>query len=184
VLNLIDGAAVFYLCFILVCCAAIDFFYYKIPNFFIGCILVAFLLWVVLTGRYSYLFNAWLFLLIMGIGYGLCFLNLIGGGDVKLLAALSLWIGTSHILEVMFMLSIYGGGIAIIFMTFPNVINRFRLRIYKIEFLRKISLWLMPDLNEVEQEAIEKGRKMIPYGIAISASAALFFAKKWLNHGY
>ena len=42
------------------------------------------------------------------IGFSLFYMNLLGGGDVKLLAAVSLWVGPTHIFEFVIIMSFIG----------------------------------------------------------------------------
>ena len=48
----------------------------------------------------------------LAIGVALFALNLIGGGDVKLMAAIALWAGSSRMLEFLFVTAIAGGIVA------------------------------------------------------------------------
>jgi prepilin peptidase CpaA len=49
------------------------------------------------------------FALVLAVGIGLFSLNLVGGGDVKLLAVAALWIGFDLLMPYLFQVSILGG---------------------------------------------------------------------------
>ncbi|NOZ43176.1 MAG: hypothetical protein GXP02_08455 [Alphaproteobacteria bacterium] len=53
-------------------------------------------------------------LIIFIIGMGLFALNLMGGGDVKLMPAVALWAGAGHIINYLFITAIVGGIFAVI----------------------------------------------------------------------
>jgi len=53
--------------------------------------------------------------LLVFIGFAVLFaLGAMGGGDVKLVAALALWIPPARILELIFLIAIYGGVLALV----------------------------------------------------------------------
>ncbi|MCG8492618.1 MAG: prepilin peptidase [Sneathiellales bacterium] len=61
----------------------------------------------------------WIYGLITGvivfaIGFALFALRILGGGDVKILAALSLWAGTEYILHFLFAVAVSGGLLVVV----------------------------------------------------------------------
>ena len=54
---------------------------------------------------------------VLASGFALFAFGLIGGGDVKLLAALALWAGPAHVLELIFVTVLAGGVLAMVLAT-------------------------------------------------------------------
>ncbi len=52
---------------------------------------------------------------VFGCGFGLYACGLLGGGDVKLLAATSLWAGPGHILNMLVIVAFFGGMLAAVY---------------------------------------------------------------------
>jgi prepilin peptidase CpaA len=95
-----------------------------------------------------------------GIGILLCMFicfhfGWVGGGDAKLLAVLSVWLGVHNVLHFVLLTTILGGGLTIVLL-----------------FLRQIPLHPLLFTKEwiVRLHSPKTG---IPYGVAISASALI-----------
>lgn len=80
-----------------------------------------------------------------------------GGGDVKLLAALALWAGPTHFPALIVMTSIAGGVLAVISLL-PG----------RAATLSWLALNLRIALNLPQAPLTPSGRRTIPYGIAIA----------------
>lgn len=85
------------------------------------------------------------------IGFALFALNVMGGGDAKLLAAICLWAGLDHLLPVLLTTAVAGGILAIIVLGYLTLRSR--------EFMV---------INHVLANCQSSARKPIPYGIAIA----------------
>lgn len=142
---------------IMVVAAVYDLVTYTIPNFLplllIG-VFVVFALWQALS--WPLLANhAGAGLGMLGVGWALFALGLLGGGDAKLFAATSLWMGWHGVINYMIMFSICGGVLALTLLLFRRLPLPERL-------LRQV--WIAT-LHKKEQGA--------PYGIALAAGAIL-----------
>src|SRR5688572_13700573 len=75
---------------------------YLIPNWINGLLLVLYPIFLLMSPPFPPIFNAWISLLIFGIvfavGIAIFMFRWAGGGDVKLLAVLSLWTGKEAII--------------------------------------------------------------------------------------
>ena len=81
--------------------------------------------------------------------------HLIGGGDLKLLAAAGVWIGWSGLLPYLFLVTLGGGALAMVILTARK-------------FKRKIPLISHEDVG---------GAPPVPYGVAIGVAAIIMFSK-------
>jgi prepilin peptidase CpaA len=96
-------------------------------------------------------------LLMLTIGIGMFALGWLGGGDAKLLAATALWLGFDHLLPYILLTGIAGGALAIVIMTYRN---------------------LMPPLWLARQEwamRLHQAKSGIPYGMALAAAGLHVF---------
>ena len=147
--------------------AAMDMLTMTIPNRISLLLLGGFLLATPLAGLSLGAFAMHLAagVLVLTVGFGLFAAGLIGGGDVKLLAASSLWLGFSHLFSYIFMVAMIGGVLALVFVL---------LRSYFPEGSLKAPRWML------RLQAKETG---IPYGIAIAAAAMWLYPRTELFHG-
>jgi prepilin peptidase CpaA len=92
--------------------------------------------------------------IVLVLGMGLFALKVMGGGDIKLLAALALWTGWNEVtLSFLFAMAIFGGIFAIAVMVLRNIVR-------------------LPNLPRI----LTKGQP-IPYGVAIAAAFLLVLWK-------
>jgi prepilin peptidase CpaA len=84
--------------------------------------------------------------------------GVVGGGDVKLLAAASLWAGAGAIPALLIATALIGGGLALVFLTPLGRLSGAGQHIDEITPAAAI---------------IARGRTPIPYGIAIAAAALI-----------
>jgi prepilin peptidase CpaA len=96
-------------------------------------------------------------LLVLTISFGLFAFGWIGGGDAKLAAATSLWLGFGYLFDYFFLASILGGGLAL----FLLGVRRFPL---PISFVG--THWI---------ERLHSAKAGIPYGIALAAAGLLIY---------
>lgn len=90
---------------------------------------------------------------------GFFLLGWFGGGDVKMFTALALWSGFSHLMEMLFLISLAGGGLALVVL----LLRRWAPRFCPTSEAPHEVVW---------PRSLNKGQK-IPYGAAISAGALL-----------
>jgi prepilin peptidase CpaA len=98
----------------LLCAAALDLRSRRIPDAFSLGIVLAFAA-IVVAGNVGLGAAAWHVLaaaLVFAAGAGLFAAGMIGGGDVKLMAASSLWIGWSDTLRFLLLVALLGGALA------------------------------------------------------------------------
>ncbi|MFS8179952.1 prepilin peptidase [Pseudovibrio denitrificans] len=89
---------------------------------------------------------------VMVVGFGLFALGVMGGGDVKFLAAISLWLGLSmNMLDFILLTSIYGGALTLVILALRKVP-------YFPQFMHG-QAWLLK---------LHDKKSGVPYGIAIA----------------
>lgn len=134
--------------------AAMDLLRLRIPNYFPVAIVILFFAWVALSASHSGIWqNAVLFGFTLFGGMVLFSRGWLGGGDVKLLAAIALWFDFAGAASLFFYVSIGGLLLSLIFV-----------------ILRR----MLPARLTINATAPALKRNgPIPYGIAISGGAAL-----------
>ena len=147
--------------------AAWDVAEFRIPNFL--CLAIAALYpayviggsqpvdWPVATALAS-------LLLVIGIALFCC--GVVGGGDVKLLAAVALWAGPERIVELLLVMAITGGVIGLMMM-----LSRHAVAVQAMTWLGAGRL------------AAAIGGQKVPYGVAIAASVYLTLGPALLATG-
>lgn len=96
----------------LLAAAATDMWRFTIPNRLSAAVALSGIGWVVLDPGTAPIAALSVFAVVLGVGIGLFCLRVAGGGDIKLIAALSLWSGPALILPVLQIIALTGGGIA------------------------------------------------------------------------
>lgn len=147
--------------------AAMDLLTMTIPNRVSLLLVGGFLVATLLAGLSleSFLWHVGAGLLVFAIGFGLFALGLVGGGDVKLLAASSLWLGFANLLPYIFLVTLIGGVLALSF----AIMRRY----FPVGSVRAPA-WLL------RLQSTDTG---IPYGIAIAGAALWLYPKTALFQG-
>jgi len=105
-----------------------------------------------------------IFGIVMAIGFTAFAFNLAGGGDVKLLACTSLWLGSDTIPYLIYS-SFFGAFFAVVLLKFRA--KFISPRLYEIEWIKRLH---------------QDGFGM-PYGVALSAGAMVVFPSSlWMEH--
>jgi prepilin peptidase CpaA len=100
----------------------------------------------------------------LAAGFGLFAANAIGGGDAKLFAAASLWIGWSQLMPFAIYTALAGGALAIIMKGWQMV--RIEHEVKNVAWLKQV---IRTDLD-------------LPYGVAIATGALMAFpATFWMQ---
>ncbi|MFJ4142796.1 prepilin peptidase [Pseudomonas sp. NPDC089734] len=103
--------------------------------------------------------------LVLLVGYGLYMIERVGGGDVKLMTVLSLWIGSEDLVTFLIITSLVGGILALIL---PS------LEVLEATLARGV-MWLIKRMpqNILAVPIIYDAQRPagIPYGLAIAAGA-------------
>lgn len=97
--------------------------------------------------------------IVLAVGIALFALRIFGGGDAKLLAAASLWLGFDHISLFLAYLAIFGGVLCVVILLFRATVPAAAL-----------------PLPEWAQR-LHRPRSGVPYGIAIAAAALVVYPK-------
>ena len=135
--------------------AATDLLTFKIPNRISIALVAAFIVVAPFSGLSwsALLVHAATFAVVLAIGIALFSAGLFGGGDAKLLAAASLWVGYDRLGMYVAMVAICGGLLAIVLLAFR--------RIDLPETIRQQG-WIA---------RLHDPKAGMPYGIALAAAA-------------
>ncbi len=140
---------------LLLAAACWDIASFTIPNFIQAALIALFLLFVVATGMPAASFGGHLLAGFIGLvaGFTLFSLGYIGGGDAKLFACASLWLGLAALPSYALIASVLGGGLTLALLSFrslplPGVLAR--------------QNWVMRLHNPAAG---------VPYGVALAAGA-------------
>jgi prepilin peptidase CpaA len=106
--------------------------------------------------------------LLLGAGFGLFALGVIGGGDAKLLAATALWAGWQGLPDLLMIMGLVGGLVTLPIILFHDRFSHGRLLARRALGARVAQLGVG---RPVDIAAAQPTDRMIPYGIAISAAA-------------
>lgn len=93
----------------------------------------------------------------LAVGFGLFARGYFGGGDIKMVSAAALWAGPKLILPMLFVISITGGALALLFLAFHWMQRR------------RAAAGVDASLTAGAYAA----RARLPYGVAIAAGAGL-----------
>jgi prepilin peptidase CpaA len=167
---------------ILLLAALLDFLYYRLPNKLFYVIFYLFPLYIILSFKFHLVSNYLVFVGSILIGFGLFAATIIGGGDAKLLAAISLWVGWNNLIPFILWMVIFGGTISLCYLIFPQsiyyVTAQFRQFIQKTPILKKSIQFFVSDIDIIEGEVISLQKKrMIPYGISIAGAGLIILLK-------
>ena len=126
-----------------------------IPNWLVGLVLALYPIYFLLTpAPIDWLWSLSIAGIAFAIGILLFATRIMGGGDVKLLAACCLWVGKPAILNYVILTALLGGALSIILLSGRPVLGYLWLRIFK--------------KGELPQ-FLEKGGPA-PYGLAIAGA--------------
>lgn len=131
----------------------------KIPNWISGLLILGFFPTALLLGLPLSAVGASVGLAVAAllVGAGMFALKWLGGGDAKLLAAVTLWLGLSGVLPFLLFTAMAGGGLCLLLL-----LARARLQVYAVNGPVWITRLLAP-----------KGD--VPYGVAIAMGALLAY---------
>lgn len=146
---------------------AMDMLTMTIPNRLSLLLIGGFLIAAPLAGLgwYGFAMHLAAGLVVLLIGFGLFAAGWIGGGDIKILASSSLWLGFDFLLPYVILVAILGGLLAI---------GMLAARFFAPEGSLRVPAWLL------RLQAPETG---IPYGLAIAAAALWLYPMSDLYRG-
>lgn len=119
------------LCVVLLCLTLLgasisDVRRYKIPNSLSITGVCLFLVWFLSGGSpQSWWAHTYPFLLVFGATFAMFAVGAFGGGDVKLLAMLSLWAGADHVVYLLLIMALTGGLMAVLIITHILIMRAF-----------------------------------------------------------
>src|SRR5690349_3338387 len=145
--------------------AASDVHSRRIPNWLTyGGLMLALCLRAVLGGWRGLGQGAAGALLCGGFFFLLFLIHAMGGGDVKLMAAVSAWVGIQHAVVLLISTALAGGVLAVAFMVFyKRVGSTFRNIGMLLQFHTYFGAQAHPEINAKNPEIIR-----LPYGLAIA----------------
>jgi prepilin peptidase CpaA len=146
--------------------AWMDLFTMTIPNRISIILVAAFLIAAPVTGMgwEQFLIHLATGATLLAIGIALFSFGLLGGGDAKLLAAASLWIGFNDLGQYMFMVVLMGGALSVVLLIYRGLLP---------------PKWV---LNQPWALRLHNKKEGIPYGLALSGAALWIFpATAWFN---
>lgn len=137
----------------LIAAAGWDLASYTIPNFIPVCLIAAFAVFAWQVGLPSGTIGAHVLAGVLGLvlGFALFAFGVAGGGDAKLFAAATLWLGLSDLLNYALAASVFGGILTIVLLTF-----------------RRIPVPAM-FLEQAWIKRLHDPRSGVPYGVALAA---------------
>lgn len=166
-----------------------DFSFYRIPNVFLATLLVAYVFYAILYLDLNTILNSLAVFVIMFIlSFSLYALKVIGAGDAKYVATTSLWFGTHGIIPLLFLISIAGGVLAIIYLSFRDHIGRLSdwtwMRIQKAEALypKLKNVWIGSGTGPEMGKRENIGSRVLPYGIAIATGSIIMLMINPITH--
>lgn len=140
--------------------AVSDIFTMTIPNRISVALIATFPLAAFLAGlpMATALMHVAAFAIVLALCFALFSFNLLGGGDAKLLASTTLWIGMAQLVPFLGLVAICGGFLAIVILAF---------RSFPVAAL-PVPEWAL---------RLHKSGGGIPYGLAICAGGLMIFPK-------
>ncbi len=152
--------------------ALYDFMFYKIPNILVAALFVIaiphLLLYVPLESAGITLAISAVILI---IGFICNKFGWMGAGDAKLLSVASLWVPPQHIPAMILVMALFGGFLAVVFLSIPSSIDTIRTLAIKTT---QPLMSRVPMLSEyysadfIPAHVPEKLKTPLPYGVAIA----------------
>ena len=126
---------------------------YIIPNWLVGLLLLLYPIMLYLAPAPK---PDWVTALVIGfvvfaLGFVIFILKVMGGGDIKLMAALGIWAGRESIFDFVIMIALFGGILAIV-----------------LWLTRKLLPFIIDKSKSRPLPRILKDDNMVPYGVAIA----------------
>ena len=146
---------------ILMAAAASDVMYYRIPNLLVLALAAVFVVWAIL-GHVAWLGHVSAALLCLAGGVVCYLLGQMGAGDVKLFAAVALWVGVGGLVALLLFVSLSGLIVLPLLLLARVLIDRAQaINLWKAD-------WPIPRVLTKKQG--------VPYGVAIAMGGILTMA--------
>ena len=166
-----------------------DFSFYRIPNLLLGVLVVLYGFYAPLyLDLHTILSSLVIFAIILAVSFGLYAFKLIGAGDAKYISVTSLWFGVHGIVPLLFLISLVGGVLALVYLVLRDHVGRFSdwvwLKIQKAEVLYPTLqyVWIGSGSGPEKGKRENIGSRMIPYGIAIAAGSIIMLMIQPITH--
>ena len=157
-----------------------DFSFYRIPNLLLGALLVLYGLCAPFYMGYETLLNSLVvFGVMLLVTLALYAAKTIGGGDAKYLSVVSLWAGFPGVVQLIFLIAILGGVLAIIYLLLKDYIARMSdwmwSKIQRLEerFPAFQLLWMGSGTGPEIGKRDNIASNVVPYGVAIAIGASI-----------
>jgi prepilin peptidase CpaA len=150
--------------------AVSDLRWFKLPNWLVVAVAVLFFPAALATGM-SFGLSLWhvlASLLVLLGGFALFSAGFIGGGDAKLLAAVTLWLGWADLPMFLLYTALAGGALAVAMLVWEVIRTHFDITGNPESSMMRRLVSLRPDL---------------PYGVAIAAGACITLPYTWWAQG-
>lgn len=142
-----------------------DFTRYLIPNWICGVLLLIYPFMLMSSPALPEDFHVWqsiaVMVVVFAVGVGIFSMKWVGGGDVKLLAILSLWAGTKSVIPFVVYTGFLGGLLALL-----------------LVLVRPVAGKIMHTTNPQDLPRILRFKEPLPYGLAICTA---FLILLWLG---
>jgi prepilin peptidase CpaA len=135
---------------------------YIIPNWLVGALLAVYPLAVVMAAQpVDWPMALAGMAIVFAVGYVVFAMKWMGGGDIKLIIACSLWVGFSNLLDFIFLFALLGGLLSVV-----------------VWSVRKLEPLLLTPARMATLPRILRNGEPVPYGLAI---AAAFLLLMWMG---
>jgi prepilin peptidase CpaA len=165
-----------------------DFSFFRIPNLFLGVLVVMYGIFAPFyLGGHALLNSLILFAIILLLSFVLFYFKIIGGGDAKYISVTSLWVGPHEIINYLFLVSLVGGGLAIIYLLLRDHISRLsdwawtRFQNAEKRYPYLQSLWIGSGAGSELGKRENIDSRSIPYGVAIAIGAIFMMVRNPLT---
>ncbi len=157
-----------------------DFSFYRIPNSLLAALLVLYGLCAPFLLSANDLVNSLIvFVVVLLISLALFASKVIGGGDAKYIAVISLWVGFSGVIQLLFFTAIIGGLLAVLYLFLRDYMGRSSDYVWsliqkaekRVPILQ--ALWVGSGVGPEKGERDNISAKVVPYGVAIAAGAII-----------
>lgn len=166
-----------------------DFSFYRIPNLLLGVLIVLYGFYAPLyLDFHTILSSLIVFAVVLAVSFALYAFKLVGAGDAKYISATSLWAGAHGILPLLFLVSLAGGILALVYLILRDHVGRLSdwawLKIQKGESLYPVFqyMWIGSGKGPEKGKRENIGSRMIPYGIAIAAGSIIMLMMQPITH--
>jgi len=158
---------------------SLDFLWRRIPNILVAAVALLWLPHAANLDPALAVTSSGTALTVLAVVVGVWRLGWLGGGDVKLIAALSLWAGPGEVLVLLLAIALSGGALAMISLIAQHPAAAGLLTVVQAHAAGALplGLWRATSLTTAPSHAASTRRSSsVPYGVAVAAGGC------WLVH--